>query len=317
MAGFDLPFPTDEAEPLASERQDALSGAKARAKALSGEPMAWLAAATAVFFAFDAGLHSACSSASEGLCGAPRLGVFTLVVLAAILVLGLSLREAFGRYLFRRTQILAALVAALPLAHLLATDHNSPVVVAEGPPGELPYIDELEAALAASEADRQTLSFRVAALQTQMDQQQRTLDAMPAPMAVTEVEEIAAAKAAEVLSQEDQAIEEILEEQEARVISELEDRARRDEALKTVGERIAGAGPLLRPDAAEPVALSQEMAEVANKLRLDERARAELALNEARQTCISTRLADRGPLAAMNQRLNPERYADYLASCFD
>ncbi|GGY50240.1 hypothetical protein [Parvularcula lutaonensis] len=320
MAGFDLPFPQTDEKLRTAEGESLRSRLVERVRGLRGDPLTMLAVTAALFFLFDAALHGLCGGGAEGFCGAPRQGAFSLLVLATLVACGFFVREAFGRYLFHRTQVLAAVVAALPLAHLLTTDHRPQEAAVADDKEALAYIGELEAALSASEADRQTLSFRIAALQTRIDQQQRTIDAMPAPLDTQAVADIAAAKAAEVLAEgtltEDEAAEAAPPRVDEPPLNAAEI-ARRNAALKTVGPRIAAIGPVDRPALTEPVALSPEMAEVAGRLQLDERERAILATDESQQTCIATRLAERGPLAAMNHRLNPDRFAAYLSSCFD
>lgn len=322
MPGVDLPFAQQpKAEP---------SGLAERARGLSsaffgrmGEPLIWLASVVILFFAMDVSLRATCGG---GRCGAAFGPASALLNACALLGIGFTLKASFGRYLEERTQWLAALVAVIPVAYLMAYPRTAlplpvakqgavePVVLTQPPVDPAPaaaVAAELEAAsamLAAAEEQQRRLRTEFAALSER-------LEALEAAPSVTEdaIRAIAAEAIERAEVADEEALSVLLDERKDALEAAVTDRLRREASLATVGLRIAEAGPVVR----EVPALPQELQEVAQRLELSQAGIDALAADPSQQSCVTTRLAERGALMAMNQRLNPERFADYLAPCFE
>ncbi|MCQ8184834.1 hypothetical protein [Parvularcula maris] len=310
MDGFDHPLTADVRTEAAPEREPLFRLEDARRYAT--DPIIWLSALGLAVFALDFILHEACG-ATEDFCAAPGRTVLSGVVLMHLVLGGLALRAAFSRYFLLPTQLLAIVVAALPLAHFLAADHDGRAAeMVLPPPTDLSSIE-----LALAEATAQTLLLEDRIAELDAERARLAMPGTPLP-SIEDVREIAAEEAARIAAEEEAALNERLVTTEAEMIEAIEARQRRSAALASVGQRIAAAGPLLRPTGEEgPPPLPAEIAEVADRMALSEADRRRLATDGDARTCISTRLAERGPLAALNQRLNPDRLASYLAVCFD
>ncbi|NNU17581.1 hypothetical protein HK107_14715 [Parvularcula sp. ZS-1/3] len=322
MSGVDLPFaqePEVETNSLAEKGRWLKSAFAARL----GEPLIWLAVVVLLFFVLDTGLRAYCQGGRCGVGLGPAGGLLNIALLLGI---GFTLKASFGRYLQERTQWLAALLAVIPVAYLLAYPRvtvpapaaaqvvTEPQAVTPSPvnPAQTEAITaELEAAsamLAAAEEQQRRLRSEVAALSARLE----ALEAAP-PVTEEAVRAIAAETLQGVEAADEEALSVLLEEREDALEAAVADRLRREASLATVGPRIAEAGPLVR----EVPALSEELQQVAERLELSEAGVEALATDPDRQSCITTRLAERGALMTMNQRLNPERFADYLAPCFE
>lgn len=286
------------------------------------DPILWLTAVAAGFFAADAALHTLCEG---GQCGAARTAATTGLTLAVLVSSGFLLLDAFGRYLQSSSKALAAVIAALPAAHLLAQGHGGDASLRAALDEALAVQGDLELQLAAFEAEleqqrsafrrpvaRQSAASREVAEAlgtTRIEPQVPELEAQEPAEEGTALPPLRAAEEVEVVETAiDPRVEEVLARDRA-------EERRRQQALLTVGPRIAAAGPVLRM---RPVTeLSPELEAVVGRLELSDAQRRALLRDPEVQTCLSTRLAERGPLMVMSHRVNTERLAEYLAPCLE
>lgn len=317
MLKLDLPFEEDNETELISMGDD--ERAAPRLRGLMGEPLAGLCALVGAFLLIDGTRHVACRASAGGFCGAAEGPFLALLILATILGAGFLLKASFDRYLRTRTQVLAAVIAALPFAHLLASVHDDPPA---GTNRDAAIVRSFER----SERSREALRDDVAALAVTIDEQRSMIERQAETIARQEealaeltpelIADIAAREAARALDEGSEVFEARLAEQEDDLLSELVDRERRLDALRNVADRIAAAGPIERTAAnGEEIVLSRDVVLIADHLGLEGAERQALGQDEDLSRCINVRKAERGPFAVMNHRLNPERYAEYLASC--
>lgn len=325
MAGFDdLPFPSPTEGDISS-MGDEQPGRAFLAKLR--EPLVALSLLTIGFFAADFILHGLCSAGSSS-CEAGVQNGRTLLTLGALVGAGFLLREAFSAYLFPRTRAIAAAIACLPAAHLLAVSHGVPAPQQVAMPAE-PAVDlaPVEAALVEAQADRDRLTSALTSLEARLAEAEAEAAAdraaleerlsSQAALTLADVETAAADAAAKLLAEEEREIEAKLEAQQNQVISKLAAQRARQTALAAVGPRIAAAGPVERVDAETlPAELPRDLEILADHLQLNEQARAELVNDEELQSCITVRKGERGAFQVMGHRMNPDRYAAFLAGCW-
>jgi hypothetical protein len=312
MLKLDLPFEEQDGATLGEPASD--ESRLPELRGLVAEPLAGLVALVLAFALIDGTQHVACSTSEGAACGALQPVVLAAISLGTLLAAGFLLKAAFDRYMRRRTQVLAAILAALPLAHLLAGGHNLDAPVASSAP-------QLEALIEETTTQREALRAELAGLRSRLAVQEAKLVAQENAIASLSPEafaEIARAEALRVAEEETEAIAAKIDEREDDLLSELVAIERRRDALGAVGARIAARGPVPRPGVpAErlPEDMGRDLAILAEYLGLEDEGRTALARDDELRACINVRKAERGPLAAMNHRLNRERYAAFLAGC--
>ncbi|MEE4209015.1 MAG: hypothetical protein V2I43_07105 [Parvularcula sp.] len=268
------------------------------ARVIVTDPVTGLCFLVAGAFALDRGLHS------TGLAfGAP------LIVLAfgTLVIAGLLLQQAQGRYLYARTKALALGLAVLPAAYFLGSDHRPPEPAIRF--AEASEVERLEIHVAELQRRNRELT---AALSAQGESSQALLSqharAIEAVLLQLEGE-------AEDVPAEEPAPEEIVAETPLTMDEALEGPPL-DARLAAIGPRIAAAAP--KPErqvAALPSRVDSDTFLLAAHIGADDRLRGRMMRDEDLQQCLAERRDERSVLQRMNHSLNRARYMDYLTPC--
>ena len=298
MAGFDDdPFFSENTEGFRADvRYDDQDDAP------SSLPILWLTLAAVLLPFFDLTAELLC----QGRCGVLSPLRFLLVV-PVLMIIGLALRSAFENYTSRNTLLICSILAVIPAAYLLTMSRGG------GDTGAL------ERRLAESEAARSELEAQVDLLSAEIG----ALSLAPTGPTAEEIREIAVQEARIVFANQG-ALPPIGAVEDVPAVVDLDAPALEEapilgvsarNALMSVGERLAERGPYVHQPRVVPQ-LDAEMQAVAERLGLNRQQRAALAQNEERQTCIRTRLAERGPILTVRHRTNRQAYRSYLNGCF-